>query len=93
MKIREALATDAQSIADIHTTSWRNNYQNTLTAQYLSNVVPIERNEVWKNRLEAPQANQYVAVAERADEVIGFVCAYVGENSRWGSYLDNLHIR
>ncbi len=61
MKIREASATDAQSIADIHTISWRNNYQNALTAQYLSNVVSIERNEVWKNRLESPQANQYVA--------------------------------
>ncbi|MFM2303389.1 MAG: hypothetical protein RLZZ135_798, partial [Cyanobacteriota bacterium] len=60
MKIREALATDAQSIADIHTTSWRNNYQNALTAQYLANVAPIERYEVWKNRLESAQAKQYV---------------------------------
>lgn len=93
MKIREALAIDAQSIADIHTTSWRNTYQNVLTAQYLSDVVLLERNEVWKSRFTAPQANQYVAVAERSGEVVGFVCAYVGENSKWGSYLDNLHIR
>jgi ribosomal protein S18 acetylase RimI-like enzyme len=34
-----------------------------------------------------------VSVAERDGEVIGFVCAYSGENSKWGSYLDNLHIR
>jgi ribosomal protein S18 acetylase RimI-like enzyme len=92
-RIREASATDAQSIADIHTTSWRNTYQNALTTQYLSDVVLLERNEVWKNRLEAPKVNQYVAVAERDGEVIRFVCACAGENSKWGSYLDNLHIR
>jgi ribosomal protein S18 acetylase RimI-like enzyme len=93
MKIREASPTDAQSIADIHAISWRNNYQNALTEKYLSTVVPLERKEVWKNRLEVPQANQYVAVAERDGQIMGFVCAYVGENSKWGSYLDNLHIR
>jgi hypothetical protein len=38
MIIREASATDAQNVADIHTISWRNNYQNALTAHYLSNV-------------------------------------------------------
>jgi ribosomal protein S18 acetylase RimI-like enzyme len=92
-QFREASAADAQSIADIHATSWCNTYQNALTAQYLSNVVLLERNEVWKNRLEAQKENQYVAVAERDGEVIGFVCAYAGENSKWGSYLDNLHIR
>ncbi|WP_308364571.1 MULTISPECIES: GNAT family N-acetyltransferase [unclassified Microbulbifer] len=93
MKIRAALASDAQSIADIHTTSWRDTYKNALTAQYLSDVVPKERNEVWTSRLDMPKPNQYVAVAEQHEEIVGFACAYAGENSKWGSYLDNLHVR
>jgi ribosomal protein S18 acetylase RimI-like enzyme len=93
MKIRAALASDAQSIADIHTTSWRNTYQNALTAHYLSDVVPQERNEVWASRLDMPKPNQYVVVAEQDGEILGFACVYAAENSKWGSYLDNLHVR
>src|SRR5690554_3059228 len=93
MKIRAALASDAQSIADVHTTSWRNTYQNALTAQYLSDVVPQERNEVWASRLDMPKPNQHVVVAEQDGEILGFACVYAAENSKWGSYLDNLHVR
>lgn len=93
MKIRTALTGDAHGIADIHTNSWRNTYQNALTAEYLLNVVPKERSEVWVNRLQTPKSNQYVVVAECDGEIIGFACAYANENPKWGSYLDNLHVR
>lgn len=92
MKIRAATAGDAQSIADIHTASWRNTYHNALTAQYLADVVPQERSAVWVSRLDAAKASQYVAVAEQDDKIIGFACVYAGENPQWGSYLDNLHV-
>ncbi len=93
MRIRAALASDAQSIADIHITSWRNTYEKALTAHYLSDVVPKERNEVWTNRLDMPKPNQYVVVAEQDGGIVGFACAFAGENPKWGSYLDNLHVR
>lgn len=93
MIIRVASIADAKNIADIHTISWRNTYQNALSEQYLMDVVPKERYEVWKGRLENPKFNQYVVVAEYDGEVVGFVCVYAGENPDWGSYLDNLHVR
>ena len=92
MNVRIASLSDAKSIADIHTASWRNTYINALSEQYLSVTVPIERNEVWVNRLKNPKSNQHVVVAEHEGEVVGFVCVYAGENSVWGSYLDNLHV-
>ena len=93
MKIREASKFDVPHIADIHTTSWRNTYNSALTSQYLTDVVPGERIEVWKERLNNPKINQYVVVAEHNSEIVGFVCVYAGENPDWGSYLDNLHVR
>jgi ribosomal protein S18 acetylase RimI-like enzyme len=93
MKIRPALASDAETIADIHATSWRDTYQGTLAAEYLLDVVPRERYELWIDRFEKPKPNQYVAVAEQDGEILGFACVYVGENSQWGSYVDNLHVR
>lgn len=92
MTIRKAFLGDAHSIAEIHTCSWRNTYQNTLSATYLADIVPRERTEVWENRLNYPKPNQYVAVAENEGEIVAFACVYYGENSKWGSYLDNLHV-
>ena len=93
MNIRPALASDAERIADIHARSWHHTYQGTFTAQYLSDVVSKERQELWINRFDQPKPNQYVIVAEQDAEMLGFACVYVGENPKWGSYLDNLHVR
>lgn len=93
MRLREATLVDAHSIAEIHTISWRNTYKNALKASYLSDVVPQERIEVWEGRLGKSKPNQYVVVAENEGEIVGFACAYSGENTKWGSYLDNLHVR
>jgi len=92
MKIRVASKDDVKYIADIHTLSWRNTYQSALTKQYLAEIVPKERSEVWESRLENPKSNQYVIVAESDGEIVGFGCVYSGENPEWGAYLDNLHI-
>src|SRR5690606_41584771 len=84
MRVRVALADDVQIIADILTTSWRNSYQNALTAQYLSDVVPQERNEVWASRLDMPKPNQHVVVAEQDGEILGFACGYAAGDSKVG---------
>jgi ribosomal protein S18 acetylase RimI-like enzyme len=93
MEIREALQSDANSIAEIHTASWRNSYQDVLSKDYLNNVVLKERLTLWSGRLCKTKSKQYVIVAESEGEILGFACFYVGENPQWGSYLDNLHIR
>ena len=93
MKIRIASITDASNIADIHATSWRETYKKALTENYLAAVVPQERKEVWVQRLNSPQPNQYIIVAECGEDIVGFACFYAGGNPDWGSYLENLHVR
>lgn len=92
MKLRIATLSDANAIANLHTASWRSTYHSVLTKEYLQHTVPIERKAVWKQRLEAPGDNQYILVAESKKSIVGFACAFAGENPEWGSYLDNLHV-
>ena len=48
---------------------------------------------MWRERLKNPRDNQFVLVAEDNGFIIGFACAFVMENLKWGSYLENLHVR
>ena len=88
MKIREAYYSDAEAIAELHTNSWRNTYKNALNANYLKNIVPSERKSVWLQRLSEPNINQCVTVAESKGEIIGFSCAFAGEDTDLGSCFD-----
>jgi GNAT superfamily N-acetyltransferase len=58
---------------------------------YLDGPVFEDRHSVWTERLSTPKGNQFVVVAERETEIIGFGCAYAREDETWGSFLDNIH--
>ena len=92
MNFREAVISDAKAIAALHAASWQSTYANVLQKVYLRDVVPMERRAVWEERLLAPRPNQRVLVAVEADQVIGFVCAFIDEHPTLGSYLENLHV-
>jgi GNAT superfamily N-acetyltransferase len=51
-----------------------------------------ERRSVWRERLGRPRAEQFVCVALGETGIAGFVCAYGGDDARWGSLIDNLHV-
>lgn len=92
MKIRQAARTDAVSIAELHTASWRNTYAAVLSSTYLTEKVPSEREKLWNDRLASPKENQHVIVAEIQEDVVGFACVFTKNHDFWGSYLDNLHV-
>ena len=92
MKTREAQLSDAEAIAELHTNSWRITYKNALKANYLKDIVPSERRSVWLQRLSEPKVNQFVVVAEKEGNIIGFACVFSGENPDLDSYFDNLHV-
>ena len=92
MKLEKANILDAKAIAKIHTESWRNTYNKVLSEKYLKDTVPNERREIWEDRLSNPKPNQNVIVAKHEGQIVGFVCAYLNDNPKWGSYLDNLHV-
>ncbi len=92
MNLRPATPEDAVSIADLHTASWRATYSAVLTPAYLEQTVPVERRELWRQRMAFPRPDQQVLLIEQGNQLAGFACAFAGESVQWGSYLENLHV-
>lgn len=92
MIVREARAADANAIAGVHAESWRVAYRGAFRDEYLDGNIFDERLAVWRRRFAAPASNQHVLVAEDQQAVIGFACAFGGEDPRWGTLLENLHV-
>jgi ribosomal protein S18 acetylase RimI-like enzyme len=90
--LRDATIVDAESIAQLHTTSWRRTYRGMMSDAFLDGGALENRRRVWHERLTASPADQYVRVAEDASTVIAFICAFAGQDPVWGSYIDNLHV-
>jgi GNAT superfamily N-acetyltransferase len=93
VRCRPATLDDAPAIAALHAASWRVAYRGALRDAYLDGDVDAERLQVWTERLGTPTANQYVLVAEDADRVDGFACAFGEDDARFGTQVDNLHVR
>ena len=92
MNFREADKADAEGIASLHATSWRFAYRGSLSDAYLDGPIEAERSAFWRGRFERPAENQFVVVAEFMGKLVGFACAYGGEDLKWGTFLDNLHV-
>ena len=93
MIFREAKKTDAMAIAHLHAESWRNTYRGMMSDAYLDSDVVAERQVHWQKRFENPASNQWVLVAEKGGELLGFVCNYGADDAKWGTLIDNLHVR
>ncbi|MDJ1478980.1 GNAT family N-acetyltransferase [Cytophagaceae bacterium YF14B1] len=89
---REATLQDAESIAILHATSWRNTYRGMFSDSFLDTEVWKDRKNVWEQRFFSPIPNQKVIVAEENGSLSGFVCAFGDEDSVWGTLIDNLHV-
>ncbi|WP_288841682.1 GNAT family N-acetyltransferase [uncultured Deefgea sp.] len=92
MIIRKATMQDATAIAALHAKNWQQAYHESLSAAYLRDQVPQERLALWQMRLQQPADNQSIWLAENDGELCGFACAYGGQDPRWGTYIDNLHV-
>jgi len=90
--LRAARAGDAESIAVLHTDSWRRTYRGMMTNEFLDGDALANRRHVWRERLNASHPTQFVCVAQQDSRIVGFVCAFANEDPTWGSYIDNLHV-
>jgi ribosomal protein S18 acetylase RimI-like enzyme len=90
--VREAIAEDIASIAALHAESWRRTYRGMFADAFLDGDVIGNRLEVWRDRLDRPRDDQFVAVAVAGGRIGGFVCAYGAAHPEWGSLVDNLHV-
>ncbi|WP_373974092.1 GNAT family N-acetyltransferase [Chitinibacter sp. SCUT-21] len=92
MQIRFAQKHDAAAIAALHVQSWQQTYRGTLSDDYLDHHAAGERLAQWRQRLASPTPQQRVWLLEQDHQLIGFCCAYLNHDARWGSYIDNLHV-
>ncbi|WP_433726928.1 N-acetyltransferase family protein [Actinoplanes sp. CA-051413] len=92
MDLRPAGPADAALIAELHAASWRRHYRGAFADFYLDGDVITERRAVWSSRLAAPGAG-LTLLAEAGAELIGFIHIEADHDERWGSFIDNLHVR
>lgn len=85
---------DADAVADLHTRSWRAHYRGSLSDAYLDGPIVDERRVFWRQRLQNPTPQLWVrlAIVEGESTPIGFVCALLHHDTRWGTLVDNLHV-
>lgn len=60
--------------------------------KFLDGDVILNRLQVWRQRLSDDRAHQFVCLAEDYQNLVGSICAYGNEDSKWGSYIDNMHV-
>ncbi|KAB2932692.1 MAG: GNAT family N-acetyltransferase [Leptonema illini] len=93
MILRFATVEDTEAIATLHAESWRTSYRGMLRDEYLDKDVFQDRKDLWMSRLFSPAENQCIILAEEDDELCGFICAFGNDDPRWGTLIDNLHVR
>jgi ribosomal protein S18 acetylase RimI-like enzyme len=96
--MRIATAEDADRVARLHADSWRRHYRGAYSDAYLDGDVATDRRAVWSARLATPANSLTVlaedeAAAEDDAPLAGFVHVIFDDDERWGSRIDNLHVR
>lgn len=91
--LRQAVVSDAESIAYLHAESWRSAYRGILSDDYLDNGIFLERENYWQETLQAPQPERrYVLLAEQDKRPTAFVSVFLDEEPDYGALLHNLHV-
>jgi len=93
LKYRNAIVSDTEQIASLHADSWRRTYGGMMRDDFLESDVVQNRFLVWSQRLSTPSNNQFVVLAEDDGRVYGFACVFGDDDAKWGSLLDNIHVR
>lgn len=92
--LRQAVTSDAETLAALHTESWRSAYRGILSDDYLDGTIFDERRKYWQESVNAPRPERrFVLIAEQADEAVAFVSVFLDEEPGYGALLHNLHVR
>lgn len=92
IELRDAQFSDYAAISKLHSESWRQNYRGILSDNFLDYKVEKEHSDIWNKRLQSPGKNQQVTIATFDENIVGFSCLLLDDDSFFGSLLDNLHV-
>jgi GNAT superfamily N-acetyltransferase len=92
--IVSATVDDVASIAALHAASWRSAYRGLLPDTFLDNDVEQDRRDLWEHRFRPGAAQRpLILKAMEPTALAGFACAFLDDDPKWGTLLDNLHVR
>ena len=91
-RLRDPRPDEAESIAVLHTSSWRRTYRGMMSDAFLDGPALDDRRRVWGERLTVVNPRPFVCVADLDSRIVGFICAFADHDPVWGSYIDNLHV-
>ncbi|WP_371663573.1 N-acetyltransferase family protein [Streptomyces sp. NBC_00280] len=91
LRIRNGTSADAESIAALHTASWRSAYAELMPAAYLEGPLAAEHIDKWRVRTTARSDDRCLLLAEQDGELRGFVHLDTAADGR--VHVDNLHAR
>jgi ribosomal protein S18 acetylase RimI-like enzyme len=93
MTFRDATQSDIVAIANLHAESWRVNYRGILSDEYLDIRAHQERLGAWRQKFAGDAGKpMFVVITGTKEQLEGFSCVFPGQDSHWGSYLENLHV-
>ncbi|ELP62361.1 acetyltransferase, GNAT family, partial [Streptomyces turgidiscabies Car8] len=91
MRIRSGSRADADTIASLHTASWRSAYAALMPAAYLDGPLAAEHLAKWRARTKALSDDRCLLLAEHDGELRGFIHLDTAADGR--VHVDNLHAR
>ncbi|MGW3647315.1 N-acetyltransferase family protein [Streptomyces sp. NPDC000878] len=91
MRIRNGTSADAESIAALHTASWRSAYTALMPAAYLAGPLAAEHLAKWRTRTTELSADRCLLLAEQNGDLCGFIHLDTATDGR--VHVDNLHAR
>jgi len=97
MSIRPAIASDAETISQVHVASWRRAYREILPAGFLAGLSVLDRQAMWADSIDRDLP--HVLVAEVGGRVVGFSaigpcrddCSLPDAFEIWAIYLSPTH--
>jgi hypothetical protein len=86
--LRQAVASDAETIAALHTESWRKSYQGILPDDFLAGPIPEQHEQEWFKKLNPINKNNiFVRLAEQDNVLVAFACVVLDKEPARGLSL------
>ena len=92
--VRDAASSEWEAVAALQTRRWAAAYRGILSDAYLDGLLRDDRRRAWRDRMVPGGADRtIVVVAEEEGALVALACILGGDDPRWGSLIDNLHVR
>ena len=89
---RDAVDTDAASIARLHAESWRRHYRDAYPEDFFGPSLDADRLTTWTERLATPDGT-HTTVGTVEGDVVAFIHLAFDSDETFGTLIDNLHVR